>query len=180
MSGIYQYKVGILGDGERSEAIATLLRGGGVKAVLLGRSGSARLPEIVVLAAPWSDVAGLLADVVDWEGRILIDATNAVANGTGPGEEAASSSEAVARLATGAQVVKSLNVLPATRASGPKPVGGRRVQFMCGDHRRAKQEVGRLLWHLGFAAIDLGSLAEGARLQSPGGPLFGPELVQVN
>jgi predicted dinucleotide-binding enzyme len=168
--GIYQHTVGILGDGERSEAIATLLRGGGVTTVRFGRSGSARLPEIVVLAAPWSEVAALLADVVDWEGRILIDATNAVANGTGPGEEAASSSEVVARLAAGAHVVKSLNALPAARASGPKPVG---------DHRRAKEEVARLLRHLGFAVIDLGSLAEGARLQAPGGPLFGPELVQV-
>jgi predicted dinucleotide-binding enzyme len=43
--------------------------------------------------------------------------------------------------------------------------GGRRVVFFSGDHGRAKAEIGRLIARLGFAAVDLGGLADGGRLQ---------------
>ena len=44
----------------------------------------------------------------------------------------------------------------------------------------AKAEAGRLITRLGFAAIDLGRLADGGRLQqSPGGPLAGLNLIMV-
>ncbi|TPM93881.1 hypothetical protein FJ977_25685 [Mesorhizobium sp. B2-1-3A] len=32
--------------------------------------------EIVVLAVPWSELAVALVEVPDWDGRIVIDATN--------------------------------------------------------------------------------------------------------
>ncbi|MEX0957057.1 MAG: NAD(P)-binding domain-containing protein [Rhizobiaceae bacterium] len=199
MENTYGHTVGVIGTGRLGSAIAALLARAGIATVIGGRKNSAQIgasarsrgsalgagakqaadAEIVVLAVPWSAAASVLGEVADWEGRILIDATNVMANGVSLDEDAGSSSEVLVTLAVGAHVVKCLNTLPAALlASGPDAAGGRRVLFMSGDHRRAKKEVARLLRHMGFAPIDLGGLALGARLQSPGGPLFGIELVQ--
>jgi hypothetical protein len=57
--------------------------------------------------------------------------------------------------------------------------GGRQVLLYSGDEPRAKAEVGALIERLGFAGIDLGTLAVGARLvQFPGGPLPALNLVK--
>lgn len=51
--------------------------------------------------------------------------------------------------------------------------------FLAGDDNHAKTQVSALIDELGFAAIDLGELAEGGRLTHfPGGPLPSLELVQ--
>ena len=87
----------------------------------------------------------------------------------------------VASLAAGARVVKAVNTLPrAVLASNPLQSGGRRVLFMSGNDSAAKSDVGNLLDKLGFATIDLGSLAIGGRLQQfPGGPLPALNLIKL-
>lgn len=67
---------------------------------------------------------------------------------------------------------------PDFRPIDPGEHGGRRVLFVAGDDAGAKGEVVQLIGRLGFAAIDLGALAEGGRLaQFPGGPLPGLNLA---
>jgi len=52
--------------------------------------------------------------------------------------------------------------------------------FLSGDDTTAKARVGELLEKLGFAAIDLGGLSSGGRLQQfPGGPLPTLNLVKL-
>lgn len=133
-------------------------------------------PEIVVLALPFARVAIAADRVVDWEGRIVIDATNP--EQLLPVDEPRSSSEIVAGLLPGAQVVKAFNTLPASTIADASAVG-QRVMFQAGDHARAKAVVARLIEKLGFAAIDLGGLAEGGRLMQPGGVFAGVELVRL-
>jgi predicted dinucleotide-binding enzyme len=54
------------------------------------------------------------------------------------------------------------------------------VLFYSGDDSTAKTEVGALIDRLGFAGIDLGSLAIGGKLgQFPGGPLPNQNLVRI-
>src|SRR5262249_8275193 len=104
----------------------------------------------------------------DWEGRILIDATNHFLL---PSMELADlggrvSSEIVSELAPSAKVVKALNTLYASNlARDPKVGNGRRVIYVSGDDGGAKGEVSGLLSGLGVAVIDLGSLREGRRAQ---------------
>src|SRR4029079_8874639 len=122
-----------------------------------------------------------LGKLPDWEGRILIDATNHFLL---PSMELADlkgrvSSEIVAELAPSAKVVKALNTLYASNlARDPKEGKGRRVIFISGHHGGAKGEVIGLFKGLGFAVIDLGSLSEGGRAQQVGSGLAGVDLVQ--
>ena len=137
---------------------------------------------IVVLAVPWPKVEAVLGQLQDWEGRILIDATNHFLL---PSRELADlkgrvSSEIVSELAPSAKVVKALNTLYASNlARNPKVGNGRRVIFVSGDDGSAKGEVSGLLKGLGFAVIDLGSLREGGRVQQVGNGLAGVDLVQL-
>ena len=65
-------------------------------------------------------------------------------------------------------------------ASDPQEKGGRRVLFYSGDDNTAKAEVAALIDRIGFAGIDLGSLAVGGKLaQFPGGPLPNQNLVKI-
>lgn len=197
--------VGILGAGGIGQAVALRLIEAGIGTLISNRRGPHSLlevvaalgpratavsveqaaeMEIVILAVPWSNVASALSPILDWEGRILIDATNPI---VGPGDEDTelgrkTSSEIVAQLAPGAQLVKAFNTLPPPLlAAEPRCNGGRRVIFFSGDHVRAKGEVARLIERLGFAGIDLGSLATGGRLQQvPGGPLAALDLIRLD
>ena len=138
--------------------------------------------DIVVLAVPWSDVEQALAGLPAWQGRILVDATNPFL-GTAPnlvladlhGEGA---SEIVARHAPDARVVKAFNSIRMTSyRSGPARGDARRVIFVSGDHADAKVEIGKLIESFDFAAIDLGTLKDGGRMQQAGGPLAGQDLL---
>jgi 8-hydroxy-5-deazaflavin:NADPH oxidoreductase len=152
--------------------------GKGARAVTMDEAAKA---PIVVLAVPWPKVEAVLGKLPDWEGRILIDATNHFLL---PSMELANlkgrvSSEVVSTLAPSAKVVKALNTLYASNlARNPKEGEGRRVIFVSGDDGGAKGEVSGLLKELGFAAIDLGSLREGGRAQQVGNGLAGVDLVQ--
>lgn len=139
--------------------------------------------ELVILAVPWDRVESVLAQVPDWEARVLIDATNAVrADGTGMIDlKGRASSLIVADLAPGAYVVKAFNTLPASiLAQSPGIGAARRVIFYSGDHQRSRQQVGRLIAAIGFSGIDLGRLETGGLLQQPpSGPLSRFNLLQL-
>ena len=198
-------RIGIVGGGPLGGPFARVLTRAGIGAVI-GREGwaessldrlaadlgglattttlrSAAEEDVVLLAARWGDIAETLAAIADWEGRILIDATDPILSETRVadlGEK--TSSEIVRDLAPGAQLVKAFNALPPdTLAAGPTPDGGKRVVFLAGDHLRTKNEVSRLVAYLGFAAVDLGGLVAGGKLiQFPGGPLWGCNLVSLD
>jgi len=153
--------------------------GKGARAVTMDEAAKA---PMVVLAVPWPKVEAVLGQLQDWEGRILIDATNHFLL---PSRELADlkgrvSSGIVSELAPSATVVKALNTLYASNlARNPKVGKGRRVIFVSGDDGGAKGEVSGLLKGLGFAVIDLGSLREGGRVQQVGNGLAGVDLVQL-
>jgi predicted dinucleotide-binding enzyme len=92
------------------------------------------------------------------------------------------SSEVFAGLVPGARVVKAFNhSLAHLLAGDPAAEGGKRVLFYSGDDAQAKAKVGALIGKLGFYGIDLGPLADGARLaQFPGGPLPVHNLVRFD
>jgi predicted dinucleotide-binding enzyme len=86
----------------------------------------------------------------------------------------------VAELAPGANVIKSLNTVFASRlAEDPIKGDARRVVFVSGDDLPSKESFRALLESLGFASLDLGGLAEGSRLQQvPGGAFAGADLLR--
>jgi hypothetical protein len=132
--------------------------------------------EVVLLATPWAAAEAALKDAPPWNGRILIDATNAIKVYAPPRVKvydfgARTSSEVVAGLAPGARVVKAFNHLPFFQLTGPVHAGERRASFLSGDDSGAKADIAAVLRHNGFAPVDLGGLHSGSLLQQVGGPL---------
>ncbi|MGO4299414.1 NADPH-dependent F420 reductase [Leifsonia sp. RAF41] len=194
-------RIGVIGAGTLAQAFAVRALAAGHAVTLSGshraeslsrvvaslgelaRAGTkyeAAEEEIVVLAVPHSQVPVALADLGNWEGRTLVDATNDLSQRAPLWPGVLSSSELVAEMARGAHVIKALNTLIAdTLARDPRPSPGyRRVLFLSGDDVPSKAALQSLLAQMGFAPIDLGGLAESARLQQvPGGLLAGLDLI---
>lgn len=197
-------KFGFIGAGKVAQTIARHLLPFGHEVVLsnsrgpqslnevvdaLGPGASAGTPQqavdqdIVVLSVHWADVSKAIASIPDWSGRILIDATNRI-NPNNPGDfgdlSGPTSSEIVAREAAGARLVKAFNTTPMQWIHATDPDRPRTVLFISGDDLEAKQVVGDVIEEVGFAAVDLGTLAIGGRLQQVGGPLAGLNLTLVD
>jgi 8-hydroxy-5-deazaflavin:NADPH oxidoreductase len=198
-------RIGIIGAGGIGQAFAGHMVKAGHQVLLSNRRGPDSLKEaverlgpraaavtreeaaqadVVFLSARWSQLPKAMSGLPPWNGRILIDAANPIVP---PGFSMAdlqgsTSAEIVASLAPGARVVKAVNTLPvALLASDPNSSGGRRVLFMSGDDADAKSQVAGLLSEAGFAAIDVGTLANGGALHEvPGGLLTNLNLVKLD
>lgn len=196
--------IGIIGAGNIGSAIATALANKGITATLSNRRGpdsladlvaaigpsisagtreDAAAKDIVFVAVNWSRLPAALAGLPDFDGRIVIDTNNPIEAPLFKPFDLGSraSSEVFADTVPGARVVKAFNHLQPHLVSGdPASEGGKRVLFYSGDDVDAKAQVGALIDRLGFAGIDLGSLAIGGRLvQFPGGPLPALNLVKL-
>jgi 8-hydroxy-5-deazaflavin:NADPH oxidoreductase len=161
------------------ESLADLVRKLGSK-VKAASVQDALTADVVVLAVPFDAVRDAVRSVGEWRGRIVIDATNAIdfPSFTPRDLGGRASSDIVAEAVPGARVVKAFNTIPAAvLASDPTQRGGRRVVFLSGNDTSANLEIETLIERLGFAAIDLGKIAEGGRLQQFGGPLVAVDLV---
>src|SRR5882672_711003 len=197
-------RIGTIGAGAVALAVAREALARGHEIVLSSRSGPGALADkvselgkgasattveeaasldYVLLAVPWKNVEAALHGLPEWNGRVLIDATNPFAE-TSPKLVLADlggkgASEVVAALAPGARIVKAFNSIVTARFNeGPVKNGGRRVMFVSGDHPEPTAFIKQLIESFGFTAIDLGGLATGGRLQQAGGPLAGRDLVE--
>jgi predicted dinucleotide-binding enzyme len=135
-----------------------------------------------ILAVPFPAVSALARNSRDWNGKIVVDATNAIDFPSyAPTDlRGRPSSELVAEQLRGARVVKSFNTLPAAiLAADPAEGHGRRVIFLSGNDVEANSEVAGLAQQLGFAPIVLGNLTEGGLLQQYGGPLMMQNLLKM-
>ncbi|WP_054179535.1 NADPH-dependent F420 reductase [Trabulsiella odontotermitis] len=169
----------VLSNSRGPESLTPLVSelGPGVSA---GTVKEAAAQELVILAVKWWNVQSALFEVGDWKGRVLVDTTNRVASieplalGDITGR---TSSEIVADLAPGAKVVKAFNTVPASWLSDFSSSKPKTAFFVSGDDVVAKNLVSKFIEELGFYSLDLGSLAEGGRLQQTGGPLVGVNLT---
>ena len=196
--------IGIIGSGAIGAAIAKNLARAGIEATISNSRGPDSLrdlvrdlgpaikagtreaaagADIVFVAVNWTKLPAALRDLPAWNGRIVVDANNAIEAPLFKPVELGgrASTDIVSELVPGARVVKAFNHLrAAVLADDPHANGGRRVLFYSSDDEAAKTEVAALIDRLGFAAIDLGSPSAGGRLaQFPGGPLPNQNLVKV-
>ena len=133
--------------------------------------------EMIFLAVPFPAHQEVAKQLDDWQGKIVVDVTNAlhVAPETLEGRL---SSEVVAQAFVGARLVKAFNHLPAAQlGTNPAVAGQRQVVFVSSNDADASAKVAAVVTALGFAPVELGKLAEGgAALHvldgQPGGLLF--------
>jgi len=136
-----------------------------VTPVTLTEAVKADVILVAVGAVAFKDVGGALQD---WSGKIVIDVTNAFM--LPPEVQQAEyqgrlTSEVNAERVPGAKLVKAFNQLPFKVLASPLPdCVGRRVVFVSSDDEDASATVAALAESLGFAAIEVGKIAEGGRL----------------
>lgn len=211
--------IGIIGAGAIGSNIARLLARNRIEATIANSRGPASLApiiaelgpfiragtteeaassDIVFVAVRWLDVRKALTGLPDWDGRIVVDATNAVeflepgspetrdpsnplaAYGIRALDLGDTHSSAILRdLVPGARVVKAFNNLEADLLSKPAS-NGQRAIFYSGDDADAKAEVSNLIGQTGYFPVDLGSLDVGNALTAPPfGSLSGIDLVRI-
>ncbi|WOD13826.1 NADPH-dependent F420 reductase [Paraburkholderia kirstenboschensis] len=196
-------KIGFIGAGAVAQSIARSAIQAGHEVVLSARRGPQALGDImaalgpnasadtvqevagldlVVLAIPWLQVPSALDGLPNWAGRILVDTTNPFTQYeprlilADLGDKGAS--EIVAAHAPAARVVKAFNAIRMEHFDkGPKFHDGKRVIFVSGDDMDAKAVVIALVREFGYAAVDLGGLVAGGRMQQAGGPIAGHDWV---
>jgi 8-hydroxy-5-deazaflavin:NADPH oxidoreductase len=211
--------IGIIGAGAIGSNVARLLAKSRIEATIANSRGPASLgplvaelgpfiragtteeaasADIVFVAVRWVDVDKALAGLPAWNGRIVIDATNAVEflepgspETKDPSNPLAAygiraidlgntySSAIVRELVPGARLVKGFNNLEAALLATPPP-NGQRAIFYSGDDDGAKAEVHKLIEQTGYFPVDLGSLNVGDSLTAPPfGSLSGVDLVKI-
>jgi predicted dinucleotide-binding enzyme len=193
----------IIGSGAIGHALATQFARKGIDLLVANSRGPASLvdmvrelgpnikavsvpdalrADVVILAVPFSAIPSAVKNASDWNGRIVVDASNAIDFPTFKPTDLGGrlSTEIVVAAVPRARVVKAFNTIPAAvLAAEPEQSGGRRVVFLSGDDARANSEIANLIEHLGFAAVTLGKLAEGGPSQQFGGPLVAVNLIKL-
>jgi 8-hydroxy-5-deazaflavin:NADPH oxidoreductase len=195
--------IGTIGAGHVAQALAPLALAAGHQVILSNSRGPESLAElagqlganasagtvaeaaradIVILAVGWDQVPEALEHQDDWDGRIVIDATNHFRKGDAQlevdrGDQ--TDSEYISTLMPGARVVKAFNTVfmevvaqSAGRSDGPL------VIFLAGDDTDANAAVSAFVDSLGLAPVDLGELRQG-RLMQAGGPLNSLHVVKI-
>lgn len=134
--------------------------------------------DTIILAVPFGEHREVAKALPSWEGKTVIDATNAFGV---PLEELGSlpSSAVIAKAFTGAKLVKGFNhLVAASLAADPIVEGGHRVVFLSSDDEDATAPVAALAKQLGFAPVKLGKLNEGGALVHARGRTWGQLIFQ--
>ncbi len=173
------YDVAIAASGDPAKidlTVRTLAPG----ATAMTATDAAQWSDVIVLALPLSKYRTL--PVTALAGKFVIDAMNYWWEVDGEREDSIpsdqSSSEAVQMLLAESTVIKALShmgyhdLLDEARPSGAE---GRRAIAVAADDDSARASAMQLVNDLGFDPLDIGSLANGRRLE-PGNPAFGADL----
>src|SRR3984957_19514238 len=134
--------------------------------------------DTIILAVPFGEHRGGAKALPNWEGKTVVDATNAF--GVPPEElDGLPSSAFFAKSFTGAKFVKGFNhLVAATLATDPIVEGGHRVVFLSSDDEDAIAPVAELAKQLGFAPVKLGKFNEGGALVHARGKTWGQLIFQ--
>ena len=124
---------------------------------------AAAFGEVVVIAVPGGAVRGLIPQLGDLSGKIVLDTTNRMSPQP---DDAPSVSEDILRLAPAARVVKAYNTMGAETLLHPTWDGVAATAFVCGDDAEAKAVILRLSEAIGLDAVDVGSLTLAHHLES--------------
>jgi 8-hydroxy-5-deazaflavin:NADPH oxidoreductase len=159
------------------EALAPQARAIGPK-VIAKSLRDALEADTILLAVPFGEHREVAKALPTWQGKTIVDVTNAY--GVPPEElDGLPSSAFAAKSFTGAQFVKGFNhLVAATLATDPAVKGGHRVVFLSSDDEDAIAPVAALAKQLGFAPVTLGTLNAGGALVHARGRTWGPLIFQ--
>ena len=159
------------------EALASQARAIGPRVVAKSLQNALEA-DTIILAVPFGEHREVAKALPSWDGKTIIDATNAF--GVLLEElDGLPSSAFVAKAFTDAKLVKGFNhLVAATLAADPIVEGGHRVVFLSSDDEDAIAPVAALAKQLGFAPVKLGKLNEGGALVHARGRTWGQLIFQ--
>jgi len=130
--------------------------------------------DIVFLAVRFESHRDVAKALPTWEGKTVVDVTNAYGVPLDELGGQPSSAKVVAQAFIGGKLVKGFNhLVAAVLEQDPAVNGGRRVVFLASDDDGAAAEVAALAGNLGFSPIKLGGLSEGGLLVQAHGNSWG-------
>ena len=147
---------GVPNPGKYQDTVATL----GPNASLATTDQALEASDLVILAVPHAAVPGIAQSVPDWQGRVLVDASNPLTPGLAglTVGTTTSAAEELAKVAHNARVVKSFNTTGAENMADTHYPQGSPMMPVCGDDADARQRVMALATLIGFDAVDMGPL----------------------
>ena len=152
-------------DADRARTVAAAA---GARSATTAREAVAGA-DIVVLAVPYSSVAGIAAEIAPVAGgKIVIDPTNPLKadySGLSTGGDT-SAAEELARLLPDSRVVKAFNTVFAGNAADPRALGFQLDSLFATDDETAKDAVCGLSGSIGFRPIHVGPLAAARELEA--------------
>lgn len=165
------------------ETLQDLVAELGEKAQAATIEDAANFGEIIFISIPFGKYKSLPPDI--FQGKIVIDSNNYYPNRDGNfvelDEGKTTSSEMLAAHLQGAKIVKGFNTIwfehLKTQGNKDLPLEERRAIFIAGDDAEAKKKVAKLIEEIGFAAVDIGKLADGAS-QQPDTAIYNRNLTQ--
>jgi len=147
------------------EKLASWVQESGNRASSGTFSETAKFGELVVLAVNGakSVEAVQMAGVDNFNGKVVIDATNPLDMSGGPppkliGSLGTSSGELNQKALSGAFVVKAFNTVGHAHFYKPEFAGGPPDMFLCGEDADAKEQVSRICRAFGWNPIDVGGI----------------------
>lgn len=126
---------------------------------------AAAAAEVAVIATPPGAAVEVARAAGALDGRIVVDATNAVAPADGALAVARSMAAAIAEAAAGARVVKAFNTVGFEHLQGPRSGPVRPAMLVAGDDSEARTVVLGLAADLGFDGVDAGPLGNAVHLE---------------
>lgn len=159
------------------ESIASMAKEYGSKVVALTLQDALKA-DVIILAVPFWAHRDVAKAIPTWQGKVVIDATNAYGVPLSDLDNLPSSA-IVAKALPGAHLVKAFNHLPAgVLAQDPGTAAGRRVIFLSSDDEGATATVAALVEQLGYAPVSLGKIAEGGQLVQARDKRWAPLIFQ--
>ena len=122
--------------------------------------------DVVLLSTPWTAALETVQNAGSFAGKILIDCTNPFGADSGVAVgHTTSGAEEIAKVATGAKVVKAFNSIYWENLECPQFGPQNASSFYCGDDAEAKKVVAQLTTELGFDPVDSGPLVNARYLE---------------
>ncbi len=120
--------------------------------------------EVVLIALPFAAADDVIKSIdVEWEGKVIIDATNPISVSTEPFESAC---EAITAWTGNGDVVKAFNTTGVGNLINPIYDGKPIETFICGDDQTTKDVVKQLAEELGFSVSDIGGSENAVMLEN--------------
>jgi len=160
----------VMSNSRGPETLTDLVAELGDHATAATAQEAAEQGDLVVVTVPLAAIETIPVEPL--VGKVVIDTNNYYPQRDGQiaelDDETTTVSELLQRRLPQSHVVKAFNHIGAadlTTAGSPRGTVGRRALIVAGDDADAKQAVGDLIDEFGFDAVDIGSLADGWRIQ---------------